>query len=258
MAALDETVTPKIIYDEGAAPSTPTSGTVITYAKTDGLMYSKDDAGTETSMGPPADIVDIPTAEMDDTLVLAPDGAGGVEFRAESGGGGTPQGTAFPGSPTTNDHFIRTNINNWEFFYDGTRWRTVQTFELAFAPDPGINTGTTNAADNVSRAGIPWKGTYNLWLLRMEYFAFVATTNDGSNNWTIKLNSAPPNDSGDTQIGSTVNTSADSPDNYLNKAITIGAATAGTEGILKLRVDKVSSPGAIKVNGTLYYQVIAT
>jgi hypothetical protein len=36
------------------------------------------------------DILDIPTAEMDATLVLAPDGAGGVEFRAEVGGGGTP------------------------------------------------------------------------------------------------------------------------------------------------------------------------
>lgn len=35
-----------------------------------------------------SDILDIPTAETDDTLVLAPDGAGGVEFRAEAGGGG--------------------------------------------------------------------------------------------------------------------------------------------------------------------------
>lgn len=35
-----------------------------------------------------ADILDLPTTEMDDSLVLAPDGAGGVEFRAEAGGGG--------------------------------------------------------------------------------------------------------------------------------------------------------------------------
>lgn len=39
------------------------------------------------------DIVDLPTAETDTALVLAPDGAGGVEFRAETGGGGgTPTG----------------------------------------------------------------------------------------------------------------------------------------------------------------------
>lgn len=35
-----------------------------------------------------ADILDLPTAETDTALVLAPDGAGGVEFRAETGGGG--------------------------------------------------------------------------------------------------------------------------------------------------------------------------
>lgn len=92
MALVDDNVFPKVILDEGAAPATPASGQVKVYAKVDGLVYSKDDAGTET--GPfggsgVADIVDIPTAETDDTLVLAPDGAGGVEFRAESGGAGS-------------------------------------------------------------------------------------------------------------------------------------------------------------------------
>lgn len=33
---------------EGAAPATPGTGEVRVYAKTDGLLYSKDDAGTET------------------------------------------------------------------------------------------------------------------------------------------------------------------------------------------------------------------
>lgn len=45
----------------------------------------------------PADILDMTTAEMDDTLVLAPDGAGGVEFRAESGSSG---GGGFDGQRT--------------------------------------------------------------------------------------------------------------------------------------------------------------
>lgn len=36
---------------EGAAPSTPATGTVIIYAKADGYFYSKDDAGTETKLG---------------------------------------------------------------------------------------------------------------------------------------------------------------------------------------------------------------
>jgi hypothetical protein len=39
---------------------------------------------------------DLTTAELDDTLVLAPDGVGGVEWRAEAGGGGGG------GTPATN------------------------------------------------------------------------------------------------------------------------------------------------------------
>ena len=40
----------KILFDEGAAPSTPDSGDVVAYAKTDGKLYSKDDAGNEHAL----------------------------------------------------------------------------------------------------------------------------------------------------------------------------------------------------------------
>jgi len=48
MAKLEDISTPSLTYDEGAAPATPASGKVVIYAKSDGLLYSKDDAGTET------------------------------------------------------------------------------------------------------------------------------------------------------------------------------------------------------------------
>ena len=37
-------------FDEVAAPSTPASGKVVVYAKTDGVVYQKDDAGVETPL----------------------------------------------------------------------------------------------------------------------------------------------------------------------------------------------------------------
>lgn len=40
----------QVIFDEGAAASTPAAAKVTVYAKSDGLMYSKDDAGVETLM----------------------------------------------------------------------------------------------------------------------------------------------------------------------------------------------------------------
>jgi hypothetical protein len=40
----------KVHWAEGAAAATPDAGEVVVYAKADGLMYSKDDAGAETLM----------------------------------------------------------------------------------------------------------------------------------------------------------------------------------------------------------------
>jgi hypothetical protein len=55
----------------------------------DGGSDEIDCTGLTGTGGAGGNIEDMPTAEMDDALVLAPDGAGGVEFRAESGGGGS-------------------------------------------------------------------------------------------------------------------------------------------------------------------------
>lgn len=50
MAKIQDIDIPHLEFAEAAAPGTPAAGIVRTYAKTDGLMYSKDDAGTETLM----------------------------------------------------------------------------------------------------------------------------------------------------------------------------------------------------------------
>lgn len=43
----------QVNFAEGAAPSTPSSGVVAVYAKTDGRIYGKDDTGVEFSMSGP-------------------------------------------------------------------------------------------------------------------------------------------------------------------------------------------------------------
>ncbi len=40
----------QIILSEGSSAATPSTGKVTLYAKTDGLLYSKDDAGAETAL----------------------------------------------------------------------------------------------------------------------------------------------------------------------------------------------------------------
>lgn len=78
------------LLEDPTPPTTPGTGRYYLYVPASGkTLHGRDDTGTIIDYAAGVDdILDLPTAEMDDTLVLAPDGAGGVEFRAESGGGG--------------------------------------------------------------------------------------------------------------------------------------------------------------------------
>lgn len=82
---------PKVLFTIDGDDSTPDAGLAKVYVAADKTAHLVDDDGLDTSLGgsAPTEILDIPTVETDDTLVLAPDGAGGVEFRAEAGGGGS-------------------------------------------------------------------------------------------------------------------------------------------------------------------------
>jgi hypothetical protein len=88
------TETTKLTYIEGAAPSTPAASRVVIYAKADGLMYSKDDAGSETLMsagggGIAATIFDakgdLIAASAADTAARLAAGANGTILEAQSG-----------------------------------------------------------------------------------------------------------------------------------------------------------------------------
>lgn len=81
-------------YDAGGSGYAP-GGTDVAVA--DGGTGASTASGARTNLGLVigtdvaafgGEVLDLTTAETDDTLVLAPDGAGGIEFRAEAGGGG--------------------------------------------------------------------------------------------------------------------------------------------------------------------------
>lgn len=79
MAKLQDIVTPQLQFTEGvAAPDTPDSGVVRIYAKDDGLLYSKDDAGTEKllSSGATTGLLDETAHDLLDHTGLAGCGGG--------------------------------------------------------------------------------------------------------------------------------------------------------------------------------------
>lgn len=104
MTKASDNLFPKVLIVEGSAPSSPSAGDQALFIDSaDHKLKRKNSSGSVTTVeGSPADILDLPTAETDASLVLAPDGAGGVEFRAETGSGGWTQEINEDGSSTAN------------------------------------------------------------------------------------------------------------------------------------------------------------
>lgn len=117
---------------------------------------------------------DLTTVETDTDLVAHPDGAGGVEWGPDAtGGGGTgyDEGTSFPGSPSTNDKFYRTD-RNLLYFYNGTLWLTVTEYEHQF--DILGTAGIT--ADNGGVYQMPILADASIFLTKFFAVTYVSTT----------------------------------------------------------------------------------
>lgn len=71
-------------FPEIVAPTTPPTGKVYIYAKTDGNMYQKDDAGVETALAGGGGGIGGSTGATDNAIIRA-DGIGGATVQAGSG-----------------------------------------------------------------------------------------------------------------------------------------------------------------------------
>jgi hypothetical protein len=164
MAKIQDIDIPYLEFAEAAAPSTPASGIVRTYAKADGLMYQKDDAGTETQMGPgaggiPATIFDakgdiIAATAADTAARLAVGATNGFSLQVASGET-TGLKWAYPVlSYLTNQLAADVAMTNANTYYDGPAVTlSVGTWFL---------TGTVTVDGNVGPAeatGKLWDGT---------------------------------------------------------------------------------------------------
>lgn len=263
MTKASDNVFPRFLISEGGSTATPGAAQVTVYAKADGLLYSKDDAGAETLMsGGSAGAVatdaiwdaagDLAVGSGANTAAkLAKGNAGGVLAMGNSAVIWNA-GTSFPASKATNDRYWRTDImGGMEFFWDGTQWRSSQIFEAVPQLIVLMSTGYTANANPAIRYGF-WQPTYNIFLIYMRAETYVFTTNDGTKYWTLDL---VKGSDGTTVVG-TVTTSADTADTATNHLATINAAS--TEQSLSLKLTKTSTAGNLIMWPHIGYQLIAT
>lgn len=150
-----------IDFDEGAAPATPAAGKVRVYAKTDGLPYSKDDAGSETAMagGGSGDVAtdaifdakgDLPVGTGSNTAQKLTAGVDGTILMAASG-------------ETT-----------------GLKWHALTTVDATLGGDVAMATGGT-FYDGPS--GSFAAGTWLIWYKAI----FASGTTGQTNDFAVKL-----------------------------------------------------------------------
>lgn len=168
------------------------------------------------------------------------------------GGGGIDSGTAFPGGPSTGDLFFRTD-RGLLYYYDGTRWLTMQMFREPFAAEASALASHTGN-DTVGRLP-PWHTTHDLWLDTFYAVVRVSTTNNGSNYWTVALDKVDAANS-PTTIAS-FDTTADSANTWITKSVAIGAAlTPATYKSFRVALTITSSPGSLIAACALTYRLI--
>ena len=172
--------------------------------------------------------------------------------RASDLGSGIPEGTAFPGSPSTGDLFHRTDLTPALWRYDGTRWLCTCQHEVGIGGEQTLLPATVDSA--VFRW--PVRQDRGIYLDRIACVTFVTTTNSGAAFWTIAI-SRRSGANANTSIAS-FTTSADTANNWVNHDQAVGSVLDSSAREIQVQATPTGSPGSVYLPMTLIYRLIAT
>lgn len=183
------------------------------------------------------------------------DDADAATARATLGALQGAKGTSFPGSPATDDLYYRTDLDLL-CFYDGTRWLTVTLYEVPF----GAGAGSIPFTATAGLGYLPTNSTYDLWLVDWSMTTLVLTTNDGSNNWTIKLQKTNAANTATDIDSFSTGTTPDTPTNWVLRQRSLGVLLGGssTWKQLDLLGTKVGTGGNLYFGSILRYRLVVT
>jgi hypothetical protein len=254
----------KIPFVEAAAPATPAATRVVVYAKADGLMYSKDDAGAETLMSGGSGNVatdaiwdaagDLAVGSGANTAAKLAKGAAGGALSIINAAVAWNSGTSFPASKLTGDRYWRTDLGD-DFYWDGTQW--VSTTSYYYPIDTATDQGISVTNTILHRSGIPQAGDLYVFGLYCQYFVSGGTALSGSHSWVGTVSKTGGVTS--TSMGTFTINSGASSQWLVAGTITVNALiNTSTYKALEINWVKTGTPGPLYAHVQMVYRNVAT
>lgn len=221
MTKASDNVFPRFLVSEGGSTATPAANQVTVYAKADGLLYSKDDAGAESLLS--------------------------------SAASGVPSGTSFPGGPSTDDLFHRTDLD-LIFYYDGTRWLTINVYIL-----PMTHRALASISATTTMGDFPIRQDLDTYITRIDTTKFVSggTALSASHKWVTTVNTKTVTNSKAAIITLTLDSGTLS-NNIPQSSATGWVIDRTTYYGLELVETKTGTPGDLFASYEIKYRLIAT
>ena len=177
------------------------------------------------------------------------------------GGIGFSAATAFPGSPSTNQVCRRTDLG-MEFYFDGTRWLSSESFELPLGRESTATFPLSATANDCLRAPCPaLRGGSDIYLLEHQVEFTVAsggTALGASHKW--EGNVAKFDGTGAQTAIANPSISSGTSGTYRRITTTINALLRNGTDFFIITTDwtKTGTPGTLNPYETITYRIVAT
>lgn len=222
---------------------TPSNGDVLTWDSTPGEWVA---AAPSAGIAELDDVPDVNAPSPSNGDVLTWDSTPGEWVAAAPTGGGLSSGTGFPGSPSTDDLFYRTD-RDILYFYDGSQWLSTQLIPIQF----GVQAAAGATADGgIGRAAIPYFGVYSLYIVAIDFTSFLS----GTAIWNLNVNYVNAANAS-TLIG-TRSTSGDAANNWIAAQVSVAAALSANARVLELVLDETTGSATAFCNATIQARLI--